>query len=398
MQQTNGITARIEKICVKDRAKKRRLPASCFTFDRDEILDNEEIDVVVELIDDAEAAFEIVTAAIKKGKGVVTANKKMVAEHFEELFALQQEYKVPFLYEASSCASIPIIRNLEEYYDNDLIKSIEGIFNGSSNFILTKIFKEGKAYKDALQEAQDIGFAETDPSLDVSGHDAKYKLSIMTVHAFGTFIRPEDIFHYGIENLSAEDALFAKEKEATIKLVGKSKKVNGNLCAWILPQIIPSTHRLYNIDYEYNGVIVEGAFSDKQFFVGKGAGSYPTGSAVLSDISALTYHYKYEYKKIHQNLKLQHTNDVIIEIYMRYNDDTILDELNFETIEEIYRGRGYNYVIGKINLNNLKSSTAIYKPGVFIAQTPSEEITLAETPIQKATKADVPEPVLEEVY
>lgn len=377
LQQTNGITAQIEKICVKNRDKKRKLPEEYFTFDKKEILNNPDINVVVELIDDADAAFEIVSSALRNGKAVVTANKKMLAEHFQELLDLQEKYKTPLIYEGAVCASIPVIRNLEEYYDNDLLSSIEGIFNGSTNYILTKIFKEGKPYVESLKEAQELGFAESDPTLDVTAQDPKYKLSIITAHAFGVFVKPRNIFNYGINNLSREDILFAKEKGATIKLVAKSKKINGSLCAWVIPQIVPASHKLHNIDYEYNGVIVEGAFSDKQFFVGKGAGSYPTGSAVLSDISALTYNYKYEYKKFHQKLKLKHTNEFLIEIYLRYNDSSILDNLDFETIEESYTGRNFNYVIGKINLSHLiKYAELLNSPDIFIAQTANEEIIL----------------------
>lgn len=139
--------------------------------------------MVVELIDDADAAFEIVSSALRKGKAVVSANKKMIAEHFTELLSLQEEYKVPLLYEAACCASIPIIRNLEEYYDNDLLESIEGIVNGSTNYILTKTSEEKLSFSEALKMAQLKGYAESDPTLDVGGFDAKYKLLILMAHA-----------------------------------------------------------------------------------------------------------------------------------------------------------------------------------------------------------------------
>ncbi len=144
LDETQGIKAEIKKICVKHRNKPRTLPENLFTFDKDEILNDPSIDVVVELIDDADAAFEIVKAALQNGKAVVTANKKMLAEHLEEIYGLQQQYGKPVLYEGSVCGSIPIIRNLEEYYDNDLLTGIEGIFNGSTNYILTKVFEEKK--------------------------------------------------------------------------------------------------------------------------------------------------------------------------------------------------------------------------------------------------------------
>src|ERR1041385_34085 len=177
LNETHGIKAEIKKICVKDRGKKRILDDSIFTFDKNEILNDPEIDVVVELIDDAKAAFEIVKSALQNGKHVVTANKKMLAENLVDIYNLQQRYNRSVLYEGSVCGSVPILRNLEEYYDNDLLTSIEGIFNGSTNYILTKVFEEKKSYLEALKGAQELGFAESDPALDVKGFDAKFKLT-----------------------------------------------------------------------------------------------------------------------------------------------------------------------------------------------------------------------------
>ncbi|MBD0258231.1 MAG: homoserine dehydrogenase, partial [Cytophagales bacterium] len=154
LHHNEGFRAEVVKICVKDPHKARPLPADYFTFAPDEILENPEINLVVELINDADEAYRIVTTALRRGKTVVTANKKMLAEHLEELVDLQQAYGVPLLYEASVCGSIPIIRNLEEYYDNELLHSVSGIINGSSNYILSKVFNEGQPYAAALRKAQ----------------------------------------------------------------------------------------------------------------------------------------------------------------------------------------------------------------------------------------------------
>jgi len=275
LEQTRGVEAEIKTICVKDPSKKRTVDASRITFKKEDILNDPSIDVVVELIDDADAAWEIVSEALRKRKAVVTANKKMVAEHFEELFQLQKDFDVPLLYEASSCASIPVIRNLEEYYDNDLLNGVEGIFNGSSNFILSKMEKEGRPYEEALKEAQDLGFAETDPTLDVGGFDPKYKLAIIISHAFGVFIKPENIINYGIQHISDNDLKYAKEKGWKIKLVASARKVGDKLCAFVLPRFVRPDEKLFLVDDEYNGVVVEGAFSDEQFF---GKSKKDTGS------------------------------------------------------------------------------------------------------------------------
>ena len=152
-----------------------------------------------------------------KGKSVVTANKKMIADHFAELLQLQKEFDVPLLYEAACCASIPIIRNLEEYYDNDLLESIEGIVNGSTNYILTKTSDEHISYADALLEASQKGYVETNPILDTGGFDAKFKLLILIAHAFGIVAKPEEIFNIGIDRLGDLELKYAREKGLKIK-------------------------------------------------------------------------------------------------------------------------------------------------------------------------------------
>jgi homoserine dehydrogenase len=354
LNSSKGFKADIVKICVKDRNKKRRLPMSNFTFDKNEILNDPNINTIVELIDDAEEAFSIVTTAMKSGKSVVSANKMMIAKHFRELVTLQEEYNVSLLYEASAGASIPIIRNLEEYYDNELLYSLRGILNGTTNYILTKMYNEGITYDSALKEAQEKGFAETDPTLDVEGFDAKFKLCIITGHAYGLFLDPVEVFHYGISKISEFDIKYAREKGFKIKLVPYVGKTNENtITSFVLPRFISPDKYLYNVDNEYNGVITEAAFADKQFFSGKGAGGHATGSAVLSDISANSYGYRYEYKKFRQGTVSNYTRNHNLEVYLRYNDEKDRELFGFEEVSEYFSGRFYKYVIGVVNLEHL---------------------------------------------
>lgn len=354
LNSSNGFKADIIKICVKDHRKKRRIPMSNFTFDKNDILKDPSINLVVELIDDADEAFSIVTTAMKSGKNVVTANKMMIAKHFRELVEMQWKYKTSLLYEASAGASIPIIRNLEEYYDNELLYSLRGILNGTTNYILTKMYNEGMNYADALKEAQNKGFAESDPTLDVEGWDAKYKLCIITGHAYGLFLDPDEVFHYGINRISKFDIQYAKEKGFKIKLVPYVGKTNDKtITSFVLPRFISSDKYLFNVDNEYNGVITEAAFADKQFFCGKGAGGHATGSAVLSDISANSYGYRYEYKKYQQGTVTEYTRNHKLEIYLRYNDEKDRDLFGFEDVSEYFCGRLNKYVIGVVNLERL---------------------------------------------
>ncbi|HOU01691.1 MAG TPA: homoserine dehydrogenase [Bacteroidales bacterium] len=354
LNSSKGFKADIVKICVKDPNKKRRIPMSNFTFDKNDILNDPSINLVVELIDDPVAAFNIVTTAMKKGKNVVTANKVMLAKHFKQLVEMQDKYKVSLLYEASAGASIPIIRNLEEYYDNELLYSLRGILNGTTNYILTLMHNNAIDFNIALEEARAKGFAESDPTLDIEGWDAKYKLCIITGHAYGLFLDPEEVFHYGIKTISKFDIRYAREKGFKIKLVPFVGKTNENtITSFVLPRFISSDKYLYNVDYEYNGVITEAAFADKQFFSGKGAGGHATGSAVLSDISANSYGYRYEYKKYQQGTVSDYTRDYKLEVYLRYSKEKDRDLFKFEEISEFFSSASYKYVIGIINLQTL---------------------------------------------
>jgi homoserine dehydrogenase len=369
LHQTRGITAEIKKICIKHPDKKRPIDASFFTTNRDEILNDPEIDVVVELIDEVDAAFEIVSSALKKRKAVVSANKKMIAEHFPALLKLQQDYQTPFLYEASCCASIPVIRNLEEYYDNDLLTSVEGILNGSTNYILTHVFENNKAFNDALKDAQQLGYAESDPTLDIQALDPKYKLLIILVHAFGIILEPDEIFNFGIHHLKDADIRYAREKNARIKLIAKCSKVGNKVFAYCMPRFVPVSDTLNKVAYEYNGLLLEGAFAEHQFFMGKGAGGNATGSAVLSDISALTYDYRYEYKKLAQQLNHSYTHDVDLELYVSYNGAVPPFSGDFESISVRHESPGFNYFVGKINLSRLCKAEWLQDPSVNIVLT-----------------------------
>ncbi|MBN8576880.1 MAG: homoserine dehydrogenase [Cytophagales bacterium] len=379
LNETHGVKAEIKKICVKNRNKHRIIDAAYFTYEANDILNDPEIDVVVELIDDAHVAFEIVKKSIHNGKHVVTANKKMLAEHLEEIYELQQKYDRSILYEGAVCGSIPILRNLEEYYDNDLITSIEGIFNGSTNYILTKVFDEKKSYAEALKAAQELGFAETDPSLDVKGFDPKYKLAIAIAHTFGVFVKPEHIINVGIQNISAVDLKYARENNLTIKLVARALKINGNIIGFVAPQYIPTDHTLASVRNEYNAVLVQGAFAEKQVFIGKGAGSYPTGSAVLSDISALTFDYRYEYKKYTQGDGLPFSNDALVDVVVSFPEGTLISNSDFENFKGGYQGKGHQYLQGTVHLEKLLEWASRDDVSVILA--PQPNLATARQPV-----------------
>ena len=370
LEQTPSLQAAIKKVCIKNPGKKRNAPAALFTTDRFELLNDPDINVIVEVINESEPAFEIVSTALKNGKAVVSASKKMIAEHLPEILALQKQYDQPFLCESAACASIPVIRNLEEYYDNDLLHSIRAIVNGSTNFILTKMFEEKLDFKQALILAQQLGFAEADPSLDVDGWDALNKWTFLLTHAYGIVEKPENIVFNGIQNIKLSDAAVARERNYEIKLVAQAKKLNnGKVAAFVLPQFVTHDDPLAFVKNEFNGVVIESSFADKQFFYGKGAGSFPTASAVLSDISALRYDYRYEYKKLYYHDPPELTNDFYVRTYLSFDDWKNIPREKFEWIEEWHAGER-KYLSGVLHFNNLKNVSWWKENNVSLILTP----------------------------
>lgn len=370
LQQTPSLRTSIKKVCIKNPSKPRNAPASLFTTEKEELLQDEEINVIVEVIDDANAAFEIVSTALRNGKAVVSASKKMIAEHLPELLELQQETGLPFLCEAAACASIPVIRNLEEYYDNDLLHSIKAIVNGSTNFILTKMFEDKLSFQSALLLAQQLGFAESNPKLDVEGYDAVNKWAILLNHAYGIVEHPDNILFSGIQNIQLSDALVAKEKHLDIKLIAQAKKLsNGEVAAFVLPQFVKNDEPLSFVKNEYNGVVIESGFADKQFFYGKGAGSFPTASAVLSDISALRYHYRYEYKKLYHHKPHELAADYYLKVYVSFDDWKYIPREDFEWIEEWHAEAERKYLVGVLHVNHLAGKTWWKENGVSLVLT-----------------------------
>ena len=357
LQKTPSLKASIKKVCIKDITKKRDAPSSLFTTNRYELLNDPTINVIVEVINQSQPAFEIVSTALKNGKEVVSASKKMIAEHLPEILRLQKETGLSFLYEAAACASIPVIRNLEEYYDNDLLHSLRSIVNGSTNYILTKMFEDKLDFKQALLQAQQSGFAETDPSLDIDGWDAVNKWVILLCHAYGIVANPTDILFTGIQDINAGDAAVGREKNYEIRLVAQAKKLqNGKVAAFVLPQFVKQDDHLSFVKNEYNGVVIESGFADKQFFYGKGAGSFPTASAVLSDISALRYEYKYEYKKLYHHQPHQLSNNFFLRVYVSFDNWKNIPREKFEWIEEWHAQEERKYMVGVIAYQELKEN------------------------------------------
>lgn len=374
IERAKNAHAEVKKICVRDIDKPRdpAIDPSLLTINADDILSDPDINLIVEVIDDAEASYNIVKAALLKGIPVVSGNKAMIARHLPELIEIQRKNKVTFLYDASSCGSIPVIRNLEEYYDNDLLLEVKGILNGSSNYILSRVFDHNEPYDEALARAQKLGFAESDPSFDIKGFDSLFKLIIITVHALGTYVSPDEIFTYGIDCIHDSDIRYAREKGVKIKLVAQVVKVSDeNFTMFVMPEFVSPSKYIYSVDNEYNGVVIRGECYDRQFMFGKGAGSMPTASSILSDVMALKHDYFYDYKKMNYPDKPSYTTDIVLKVYIRYQDTKIPALLPFVSIKEQHLSEEGNYIIGEIYLNDLiRHRQALGAPDVFVANIP----------------------------
>ncbi|MEW5953237.1 MAG: homoserine dehydrogenase [Bacillota bacterium] len=281
-----GVPIRIEKILVRDIDKDRGidLPAGLLTADAGEILDNSGIDIVVELMGGTDVALNLVREALTRGKGVVTANKDMIAAHGKELFALAGERQADLLFEGSVGGGIPVIRPLKQCLAGNRIQEVIGIINGTTNYMLTRMSAEGLDFQDVLEQARKLGYAEADPAADIEGYDAARKLAILASIAFNTRITFEQVNVEGITRITADDIAYARELNYTIKLLAIAKNTPEGIEARVHPTLIPSTHPLATVNDVFNAIFVRGDAVGETMFYGRGAGEMPTASAVVADI------------------------------------------------------------------------------------------------------------------
>ncbi len=248
------------------------------------ILEDPEVDIVVETMGGTKPAYEFVKKSLLAGKSVCTSNKELVAAYGAELVHIAKSKTVNFLFEASVGGGIPIIRPLNQSLTADRIEQINGILNGTTNYILTKMAQEGSDFADVLKEAQELGYAEKDPTADVEGYDACRKIAILTSLAYGQQVDYEDIYTEGITKITAEDFKYAKALDAAIKIFGTSRKEGNKLYAMVAPQMIQADNPLYAVNDVFNAICVTGNMLGDVMFYGKGAGKEATASAVVSDV------------------------------------------------------------------------------------------------------------------
>ena len=292
-----GLDLRITRVAVRSLKKKRAvaLPGKLLTTDWKSVVAASDVDVVVELMGGTGTAREVVLAALAAGKPVVTANKALLSAHGEELFAAATKHGVNLYYEASVAGGIPVIKTLRESLIGNRVTRLYGIVNGTCNYILTRMKREGADYADVLADAQRLGYAETPPDLDVDGHDAAHKTGILASLAHGFWVQPKQIYTEGIRDITQLDIQFAEKLGYTIKLLGivktdaeggtRSTKNKSGIQVSVYPALVPNSHVLASVNDVFNAVLVRGDIVGDTLFYGRGAGQDATASSVLSDLA-----------------------------------------------------------------------------------------------------------------
>jgi homoserine dehydrogenase len=255
-----------------------------------QIVNDPDVDIVVEVMGGVHPAYDFSKEALEAGKSVCTSNKELVAKHGAELLQIAREKNCNYLFEASVGGGIPIIRQLIRSITADDIESIDGILNGTTNYMMTRMREEGLAFDAVLKEAQDNGFAERNPAADIEGHDACRKIAILTSLAYGKQVDYEDIHTEGITKITDVDVAYATKLERGIKLLGSSKKVDGKVYALVAPKMIKKDNPLYMVNGVFNAIMLEGNMLDEVMCYGKGAGKLPTASSVVSDVIDIAKH------------------------------------------------------------------------------------------------------------
>ena len=285
MERTAGARLEIKKILVHNKDKKREgVDESLLTDNWKEILEDDEIQIIIEVIGGMEPAKTMIMEALRAGKNVVSANKDLIAEEGRELFEAAHEHGKDFLFEAAVAGGIPIIRPLKQCLAANEISDVLGIVNGTTNYILTKMFEDGMEFDDALKRAQELGYAEADPTSDVEGLDAGRKVAIMASIAFHSRVVFSDVYTEGITKITAADIAYAKEFDSVIKLLGVARNAEDGIEVGVYPVMLSKDHPLASVRESFNAVFIHGDAVDDAMFYGRGAGEMPTASAVAGDV------------------------------------------------------------------------------------------------------------------
>ncbi len=322
-KKTQGLDVTVEMVLEKnmDRISSLGIPESAVATSIEEVVSNPNVDIVVEVIGGVGVAKTFVMKALMSGKTVVTSNKELFAKHWPELEEEAKKMNAGLFFEASCVGGVPIIRTLQEGMQANKITSIKGIINGTTNYILTKMANEGSSYEDALKEAQRLGYAEFNPTADVEGFDATYKLSILSSLAFNSKIAIEDIHREGITGVTKEDIKYGKELGYTLKLLGVGKNTEHGIEVRVHPTFVANNNPLASVNDSFNAVHLVGDAVGEIMLYGRGAGALPTGSAIVSDVLFAAKYPSYYYASFNNtekgNKETKFVSDFISQYFIR---------------------------------------------------------------------------------
>jgi homoserine dehydrogenase len=368
IEKRTGIKLILKKVCNRTIEKAKKLvKEEQITEDYNDIINDPDINIIIELIGGYDPAKEIILKALKNKKHVVTANKALIAKHGSEIFKTAKENNVTIAFEAAIAGCVPVIKTIRESYASDKIKKMYGILNGTTNYILTKM-GEGSSYKDALKKAQELGFAEADPSFDVEGNDAAQKITILSSLAFNTTIK-EEILTEGITKINKNDLEYADDLGYKIKLLAIAKNENNEIEIRVHPTMIPKNHELAAVKNELNAVYLVGENTTESMLYGKGAGQLPTATVVLGDVIDIAKGKKDNF--YFEDKKIKDMNKIISKYYIRF---TVIDKPG--TLGQITKILGDNQ-ISIASVNQKEKNKEIVPVILTTYKAPKENITKA---------------------
>ena len=291
LSERSGAVLKLSKVGVRTAGAREGIDPALITTDLQSIVSDPSINIVIEVMGGIEPAKSLILEAIKNGKSVITANKALLATHGHELFNAADAAKVDLYYEAAVAGAIPIIRSMRESLAGDQITRVMGIVNGTTNYILTKMHEEGRAFGEVLKEAQALGYAESDPTADIEGHDAAAKAALLASLAFHSTVVIDEVYCEGISKISSDDVAAAKSMNSVIKLLAIAElTVKDEISVRVHPVILPLSHPLASVRNAFNAIYVESEAAGQLMFYGRGAGGAPTASAILGDVVAVSRH------------------------------------------------------------------------------------------------------------
>ncbi len=369
MQSVNGTVFNLKHILVNDIHKNREpfIPQEILTTSLEDVLSDSNVDTIIEVIGGTGIAYDAVKSALENGTSVVTANKELIAKCGQELRTIAQNSGAQLLYEASTAAAIPVISSLRTQLSGNKIKSIRGIINGTSNYIVSQMASSNARFQDALKEAQDLGYAESDPANDIEGTDALYKICILATLAFGVDINPEDVYKEGITQLEPQDFSMAHELGYAIKHLGICQISDEQLMIRVHPALIPTSQMLAKVDQVYNAIEIDGNLSGKIVLHGQGAGQNATTSAIIGDLLDIKPNNEtVKSVSLNQGPSIKNINALVTKYYIRISVNnepgvlakisTILGELNISIASVIQKDGTQSAEVAELIITTYESS------------------------------------------